>query len=131
MTAMRNVVALLALICVSGCATTPARWPAAERPRARAHATFEYASTSGARRPVDIAYFVVGRGPALYVLIHGMDTNADSWARVVDGMAANGRVVAMDLPGCGESGVPEDFVYDLPGLADVAAQVVRRAPELV
>jgi pimeloyl-ACP methyl ester carboxylesterase len=52
-----------------------------------------------------IAYRKGGDGPAL-VLVHGMASTSDTWLPVADMLAANATVVAIDLPGHGESTNP-------------------------
>lgn len=43
-----------------------------------------------------------GEGPAI-VLVHGLGTSASTWRRNLDQLAGCGRVLAVDLPGFGES----------------------------
>jgi len=121
------------LLALLGCATTVEYLPAAERPRPREHVTLEYQAQDGAKKPVDVTYIFAGEaapGAELYVLVHGLATNADTWARVIDGFAEHGRTLAIDLPGTGMSGVPLDYDYAFEHQADVLRQFVERAPEL-
>ncbi|KML40266.1 alpha/beta fold hydrolase [Cytobacillus firmus] len=53
-----------------------------------------------------ISYYDEGKGEPL-VLLHGFCGSKDYWARVIPILAENFRVIAMDLPGHGESGLPE------------------------
>jgi len=46
-----------------------------------------------------------GPGPAM-VLIHGLGSFAESWRYVLAGLAPYGRVIALDLPGFGQSSKP-------------------------
>ncbi len=50
----------------------------------------------------DIAYVVGGEGPTL-MLIHGIGGDWRTWEPVLDGLARNHHVVAVDLPGHGGS----------------------------
>ncbi|HET7876858.1 MAG TPA: alpha/beta fold hydrolase [Methylomirabilota bacterium] len=46
-----------------------------------------------------------GEGPAT-LLIHGLASFAESWRRTTADLAAHGRVIALDLPGYGQSSKP-------------------------
>ena len=48
---------------------------------------------------------VAGAGPSV-VMIHGVGLRAEAWAKQIDAMRERFRVVAVDLPGHGESPVP-------------------------
>lgn len=54
-----------------------------------------------------IAYLRAGRGTPV-VLIHGVGMNAEVWAPQVDALAPHHDVIAMDMPGHGESSLPPD-----------------------
>jgi 4,5:9,10-diseco-3-hydroxy-5,9,17-trioxoandrosta-1(10),2-diene-4-oate hydrolase len=63
-----------------------------------------------------IFYYDVGRGEPV-VLLHGYNHHAEAWIRNIGPLAAAGwRVIALDLPGFGRSGVPA-MHYSLPGYA--------------
>ena len=65
----------------------------------------------------DVAYVVGGEGPTL-LLIHGIGGDWRTWEPVLDGLALNHHVVAIDLPGHGGSAKgPGD--YSLGALASV------------
>lgn len=53
-----------------------------------------------------ISYYDEGKGEPL-VLLHGFCGSKDYWARVIPLLAEDFRVIAADLPGHGESGLPE------------------------
>src|SRR5215212_4269644 len=65
------------------------------------------------------------------VLIHGLGDEADTWWRVLPGLARNRRVIAPDLPGFGRSAGPSDgytgpfFARTIAGL--LAALGIARA----
>jgi pimeloyl-ACP methyl ester carboxylesterase len=65
----------------------------------------------------EVAYVVGGEGPTL-LLIHGVGGDWRTWEPVLDGLALNHHVVAVDLPGHGLSG-KEPGDYSLGALASV------------
>lgn len=60
-----------------------------------------------------------GAGPTL-VLLHGVGLNADAWAAQLQGLSHHFRVVAIDMPGHGDS----DRLQDPSGLADYSDRIV-------
>ena len=64
-----------------------------------------------------------GSGPPLVVL-HGFTQTGRLWGRFGDLLAASHTLVAVDLPGHGESGTVR---ADLPATADLVAEAVRTA----
>jgi len=54
---------------------------------------------------LDLHYTVTGRGPAT-LLIHGLGGFAESWRHTIGALAPHGAVIAVDLPGFGQSGKP-------------------------
>jgi pimeloyl-ACP methyl ester carboxylesterase len=68
-----------------------------------------------------LRYIVAGEGPAL-VLLHTLRTQLDMFQKVVPVLAAQFRVVALDLPGHGWSDIP-DAPYD----ADFFVAAVSKA----
>lgn len=72
-----------------------------------------------------IAYVEKGRGEPL-LLIHGVGLNADAWASQIDAFADTHRVIALDMPGHGESAPPR---HDA-GLGDYVAEAVALLDEL-
>ena len=46
--------------------------------------------------------WTAGSGPSL-LLLHGVGLNADAWAAQIDSLSADYRVIAIDMPGHGES----------------------------
>ncbi|MFA6956315.1 MAG: alpha/beta hydrolase [Thermoanaerobaculia bacterium] len=76
-------------------------------------ATLEALSRRGLRgigcekRSVDgpagsVTYFTVGSGPAV-VLVHGANDQAGLWRKTIEALKSDHKVVALDLPGHGES----------------------------
>lgn len=67
-----------------------------------------------------------GRGAPL-VLVHGWMMSHWCFRPIVDALAAEREVIAVDLPGYGESDRPSTarFAYDLPSLADNLAETMQ------
>lgn len=53
------------------------------------------------------------------ILIHGLSGSRDNWNRVARYLTPEYHVVIPDLPGHGDTKVPEAFDYSVPNLADV------------
>ena len=79
----------------------PGSWLAAAGLEAR------YAAVDGQR----VRFVRAGTGPAV-VLIHGFGSSIYTWKNVIPALAARHDVIALDLPGFGESGRPEDLSLD-------------------
>jgi pimeloyl-ACP methyl ester carboxylesterase len=61
-----------------------------------------------ARRTIDVdgnrvVYFVGGNAARTIVLVHGVNDQAGSWVSVIPALMKDSRVIAIDLPGHGES----------------------------
>ncbi|PJG58787.1 pimeloyl-ACP methyl ester esterase BioH [Aeromonas cavernicola] len=67
----------------------------------------------------------LGQGPDL-VLLHGWGMNSAVWHGIAPTLAASYRLHLIDLPGFGDSSLPEDVSYTLPWLAQ---QVMAVMPE--
>ena len=57
-----------------------------------------------------IHYREAGQGSAL-LLVHGWPTNAHLWRNIIEPLAEHRRVIAIDLPGFGDSDKPLDASY--------------------
>lgn len=66
---------------------------------------------------LELHYTVVGRGPAT-LLIHGLGGFAESWRHTIAALSPHGQVIALDLPGFGQSAKPRRR-YGLAFFADV------------
>jgi pimeloyl-[acyl-carrier protein] methyl ester esterase len=66
---------------------------------------------SGARPVAPSAYHAFGRGPSL-VLVHGLGSRSTHWLPMARRLAAHWRVTLVDLPGHGESEMPDPFSLD-------------------
>jgi len=68
---------------------------------------------------VDIAYTDTGRGDTTLFFVHGWGLNRNYWAAQIDYFRSKYRVVAIDLPGFGESGkgrtnwTPDEYAKDI------------------
>ncbi|MGW1214279.1 alpha/beta fold hydrolase [Streptomyces sp. NPDC002499] len=75
--------------------------------------SFEVPSPNGPL-PVTVSYARVGRGEPL-LLLHGIGHHLQVWDPVVDILATERDVIAVDLPGFGASpALPDGLAYDLP-----------------
>ncbi|MFJ8082639.1 alpha/beta fold hydrolase [Streptomyces sp. NPDC096205] len=75
--------------------------------------TFEVPSPQG-RRSVTLSYARVGSGEPL-LLLHGIGHHWQAWEPVIDILAAERDVIAVDLPGFGASpSLPDGLTHDLP-----------------
>lgn len=75
--------------------------------------SFKVPSPNGPQ-PVTVSYARVGRGEPL-LLLHGIGHHRQAWDPVVDLLAADRDVIAVDLPGFGASpALPDGLAYDLP-----------------
>src|SRR5829696_908562 len=74
--------------------------------------SFDVPSPHGPRT-IDLAYTRVGSGEPL-LLLHGIGHHRQAWDPVVDILATERDVIAVDLPGFGASpGLPDGLAYDL------------------
>jgi pimeloyl-ACP methyl ester carboxylesterase len=81
-----------------------------------------YATLDGAR----IHYQSYGKGREALVLIHGWTCNLNYWRDQVPDFAKRNRVIALDLPGHGQSDKPE-IVYSMDLFARAVDAVMRDA----
>jgi pimeloyl-ACP methyl ester carboxylesterase len=72
-----------------------------------------------------VVYFVGGKGERTVVLIHGVNDQAGSWVSVVRPLMADSRVVAIDLPGHGES-APATGPLPMPLMVKAVTTVIDR-----
>ena len=63
-------------------------------------------------RGVNVNYVEAGEGPAI-LLLHGLGTSLVTWSRNIAPLVEAGfKVLALDLPGCGDSDKPKYLSYD-------------------
>ena len=68
-------------------------------------------------RGFEIAYLDGGNGDAL-VLVHGIGADKDNFAPIAPLLRGIGRLIAVDLPGFGDSSKPDDADYSLGAQAE-------------
>ena len=81
-----------------------------------------YASLDGTR----IYYKSYGKGPEALVLIHGWSCNLDYWRDQIPDLEKRSRVIAVDLPGHGQSDKPQ-VAYTMDLFARAVDAVLRDA----
>ncbi|MEU1938306.1 alpha/beta fold hydrolase [Streptomyces coeruleorubidus] len=82
--------------------------------------SFKVASAQGEQN-VTLSYTRQGSGEPL-LLLHGIGHHRQVWDPVIPALAAERDVIAVDLPGCGESpALPEGMAHDLPTMNTVLA----------
>ena len=69
----------------------------------------------------EISYLEGGSGEPL-VLVHGIGADKDNFAQIAPFLRGIGRIIAIDLPGFGDSGKPMDADYSIETQADRLAQ---------
>jgi pimeloyl-ACP methyl ester carboxylesterase len=82
----------------------------------------QYAKLDGAK----IHYKSYGKGKDAVVLIHGWTCNLDNWRDQIPEFAKRNRVIALDLPGHGQSDKPQ-IAYTMDLFADAVEAVMRDA----
>ena len=81
-----------------------------------------YASLDGAR----IHYVNYGKGSEALILIHGWTMNVDNWRDQIADFTRRNRVIAIDLPGHGQSDKPQ-VTYSMEFFARAVEAVMRDA----
>ncbi|MDQ1021260.1 alpha/beta fold hydrolase [Streptomyces afghaniensis] len=82
--------------------------------------SFNVASAHG-EQSVTLSYTRQGSGEPL-LLLHGIGHHRQVWDPVLPALAAERDVIAVDLPGCGESpALPDGMAHDLPTMNTVLA----------
>lgn len=83
----------------------------------------QYAKLDGAR----IHYKSWGKGKDALVLVHGWGCNLNHWRDQIPDLSKRNRVLALDLPGHGESDKPKDLAYTMDLFANAIDAVMRDA----
>jgi pimeloyl-ACP methyl ester carboxylesterase len=73
-----------------------------------------------------VHYKSYGKGNEALILIHGWSCNIDSWRDSIPDLAKRNRVIAIDLPGHGQSDKPE-ITYSMDFFARAVEAVLRDA----
>ena len=76
----------------------------------------------GAIDGLELYYTTAGRGPAT-LLIHGLGAFAESWRHTIAALAPHGTVIALDLPGFGQSAKPRR-PYGMPFFAEAVSRLL-------
>jgi pimeloyl-ACP methyl ester carboxylesterase len=79
--------------------------------------------TGGELDGLELHVVEAGRGPAT-LLIHGLGAFAESWRRTLDALSPQCRLIALDLPGFGQSAKPRR-AYTLTFFAGAVAGLLR------
>jgi pimeloyl-ACP methyl ester carboxylesterase len=75
---------------------------------------------------IRIHYKSYGKGPEALVLVHGWSCNLDNWRDQIPDLAKRNRVIALDLPGHGQSDKPQ-VAYTMDLFAAAIDAVMRDA----
>jgi pimeloyl-ACP methyl ester carboxylesterase len=103
---------------LAGCAHSPERRGASAHPEPKSH--FAKFGTN------KVHYVVEGKGRHTIVLIHCWSGNLGFWREQVPALAAEARLVLIDLPGHGQSDKPHT-AYTMDFLAEAVLAVMRDA----
>ncbi|MFE1948422.1 alpha/beta fold hydrolase [Streptomyces massasporeus] len=80
--------------------------------------SFKVASAQG-EQSVTLSYTRRGSGEPL-LLLHGIGHHRQAWEPVIPALTAERDVIAVDLPGCGDSpALPDGMAHDLPTMSTV------------
>jgi len=82
---------------------------------------YQYVNVAGHR----IAYLRQGKGPVL-LLIHGITTYSRIWKNIIPALMEKFDVIAVDLPGCGNSDKPLDISYALKAHANYLTTMMHK-----
>lgn len=110
---------LLLLICLGILSVTFAQTPSAQQPKPQSR----FANLDGVR----VHYDNYGKGNEALVFIHGWTCNATFWKANVLAFVGQTRVIAVDLPGHGQSDKPENVTYSMDFFARAIDAVLQNA----
>ena len=83
----------------------------------------QFAKLDGAR----VHYKSWGKGKDALVLVHGWGCNLNHWRDQIPDFSKRNRVIALDLPGHGESDKPQQLTYTMDLFANAIDAVMRDA----
>ena len=72
-----------------------------------------------------------GNGRQTVILVHGWTCDQSSWREQIPALAKNYRVIALDLPGHGKSGMPKAFSMELFARAIEAVRVEAKVDKAI
>ncbi len=75
----------------------------------------------------EVHYTSAGEGPRTVVLVHGWTCDSTLWQAQIDGLSPYYRVLAVDLPGHGRSGVPPEAAMTMDNFARAVAAAMDEA----
>lgn len=108
------------LLLIAACGSSP---KAAESAKMFADAKSHFAKFGTNK----VHYLTSGKGSQAVVFIHGWSCNASFWSDQISAFADKARVIAIDLPGHGQSDKPQiDYTMDY--FASAVVTVMRDAP---
>ena len=84
----------------------------------------EIASRDATVSGVKLHYLTAGRGPAV-ILLHGYTQTSRMWRPIIPLLAQKFTVIAPDLPGIGDSGIPADNKIDMITAAKQIHDLIR------
>jgi pimeloyl-ACP methyl ester carboxylesterase len=111
------LVPVVGIFCVLSLSTT-----AKAQPKASDSGQSKFATLDGAK----IHYVSYGQGSDALVLIHGWTQSVDAWRDTIPDLAKRNRVIAIDLPGHGQSDKPA-VKYSMEYFARAVEAVMRDA----
>lgn len=117
-----RVLSALAAICVTSCGAPDPHELAATTRFELARDYGRYVEVNG----LDTFVIVEGQGPDV-VLVHGNPSSTYTWRRLIEPLARNHRVHALDLPGYGFSEKPADAPYTATWMAGHVAAYLQVA----
>jgi pimeloyl-ACP methyl ester carboxylesterase len=82
----------------------------------------KFATLNGAK----VHYKSYGEGSNAFVLVHGWSSNLEAWGYQIPDLAKRGRVIALDLPGHGQSDKPQ-LTYTVDHFAAAVDAVMKDA----
>jgi pimeloyl-ACP methyl ester carboxylesterase len=82
----------------------------------------KFATINGAK----VHYKSYGEGANAFVLVHGWSSNLEAWGYQIPDLAKRGRVIALDLPGHGQSDKPQ-LTYTMDHFAAAIDAVMKDA----
>jgi len=74
-----------------------------------------------------IAYLEsINQNAKTLILIHGLNDEKDSWLMLAGALKGKYHLIIIDLLGCGESDIAEDFDYTLSAQADFLEKIIKK-----
>ncbi|MDQ2922099.1 MAG: alpha/beta fold hydrolase, partial [Acidobacteriota bacterium] len=99
--------------------------PSADK-KSEGESRFAKLDLGAGQKPARVHYVNYGKGKEALVLIHGWTMNVDNWRDQIPDFARRSRVIAIDLPGHGQSDKPQT-TYSMDLFARAVDAVMRDA----